>query len=233
MQTGLLRCGHYAQTRRPITKTLVAFTGVRTAANKPKTWAKVKKQSHSLLKFDPNSSQKVNKAIILAPPSERIVLSPTSVDKSLQEAAETLQESTIVDKPRKFRANTPFIYNPQRLKDKEDALAVSRFASHTREFLRHTAKIKGLNVLPDGFVRVSDLVSVLWISASFDSELIKLCSQLRDEFYKDYSFEQFADHCLKDPAKDFDLVHLPELIEGELQDVWWVRAKRAHSILVS
>ncbi|KAH9479693.1 tRNA 2'-phosphotransferase 1 [Psilocybe cubensis] len=209
----LLRGGQHAHTRRTVPKVLLACIGVRKVGSKPKTWTKTKSQSNSLLKFDPNSSERVNKPIILLPPNEHILASSVNVNKSLKEAEETLlQEQFVTDKPRKFRSNTPLIYNPQKLKDKEEAKGVNAFVTVCREILRHTAKKKGLKILPDGFVRVSDI--------------------MRHEFFKDYTFELFADHVLKDPAKEFDLAHLPELIDGKLQDVWWVRAKRAHTIPV-
>lgn len=160
MQARLLRCSHCAPTRRPIAKALVALNGARTIANKPKPWNKVKQKSR-LLVFDPNSYPKVNSAIILQPPSESIVVSVNNRNKSLKEAEESLGQFTPTPYPsRKFRANTPF-YFPAVKKNKEEALVQFNFSAHTAQLLRHTARNKGLRILPDGFARVSDVVGAL------------------------------------------------------------------------
>jgi len=46
------------------------------------------------------------------------------------------------------------------------------------------------------------------------------------------TLEKFADICNNDREDRFEVMSLPELVNGYLQDVWWVRARTGHTIPV-
>lgn len=77
-------------------------------------------------------------------------------------------------------------------------------------FLRHTARSLGFLVLPDGYIRVSDM--------------------LRYSYFGKFKLFEFAYFVKNDPMDRFEMALLPDLVDGVLQKVWWVRAKYGHSI---
>ncbi|KAJ3508715.1 hypothetical protein NLJ89_g5599 [Agrocybe chaxingu] len=74
--------------------------------------------------------------------------------------------------------------------------------------LRHAARDYGYRIVPDGSVRVSDVL----------------------RFFKKETLQSFSERCLADPGRRFELISLPDLVDGRLRDVWWVKAKRLHTI---
>ncbi|KAF4610944.1 hypothetical protein D9613_006757 [Agrocybe pediades] len=102
-------------------------------------------------------------------------------------------------------------YKP--LQEDLDTLAMtqqSTFSTTTSTILRRTARDLGYVIMPDGFVRVSDI--------------------LRHDFYRDYDFRKFADACENDIMDSFELALLPDYVDGGAKEVWWVRARRGHTI---
>ncbi|KIM44833.1 hypothetical protein M413DRAFT_25250 [Hebeloma cylindrosporum] len=78
--------------------------------------------------------------------------------------------------------------------------------------LRHTAKGLGFEVTPDGFVRVSDVLSFDYFN------------------HFGYTPQKFADEMYNDPKNRFEMVFMPDLIDGVFREVWWVRARSGHSM---
>ncbi|KAF8972682.1 KptA family-domain-containing protein [Flammula alnicola] len=76
--------------------------------------------------------------------------------------------------------------------------------------LRHSARSLGYHIAPDGFVRVSDI--------------------LRFPPFRHFGAQLFAKMIYNDPKDRFEMSFLPDLVEGQLEDVWWVRARHMHSI---
>ncbi|KDR68004.1 hypothetical protein GALMADRAFT_1059122 [Galerina marginata CBS 339.88] len=99
---------------------------------------------------------------------------------------------------------------PVHLIPREEMTRKFAFSNVTSMILRETARSLGYQIVPDGFVRVSDV--------------------MRHEFYRDYNFKMFADLCHEDLQDRFELSFLPDYLEGQLRDVWWVRARSEHII---
>ncbi|KAF9526097.1 hypothetical protein CPB83DRAFT_498566 [Crepidotus variabilis] len=74
--------------------------------------------------------------------------------------------------------------------------------------LRHAARDLGYEIVPDGFVRISELLTF--------------------ELFSAYNYESFSEMCAGNPR--FEVAELPDIINGKFRDVRWVRAKRDHTI---
>lgn len=77
--------------------------------------------------------------------------------------------------------------------------------------LRHGAKTAGLQIRPDGYARVSDV--------------------LANAMFKDVTFLQLQDIVNKDQKSRFHLMFEPQLpASSHVPDVWWIRANQGHSM---
>jgi len=74
----------------------------------------------------------------------------------------------------------------------------------------HAARDLGFEIVPDGFVRITDL--------------------LRFELFQTYTPETFAKACVGDVFDRFEVANLPDLVNGEMQDIWWARARDSQTI---
>jgi len=78
-------------------------------------------------------------------------------------------------------------------------------------FLRHEAQSLGFRVLPDGYVRVSDMLSY--------------------GYFGRFKFHVFEDLVKNDPMRRFEMTFQYDSIDGILKRVWWVRARYGHTML--
>jgi hypothetical protein len=120
-------------------------------------------------------------------------------------------------------ASTRVIINPRS--------PATQFGIIAGMFLRHTARSLGFLVLPDGYMRVSDMVNI------FPSTRFWACRadgslQLSYTYFGQFKFLEFARFVKNDPMNRFEMALLPDLVDGTLQKVWWVRAKYGHTIPV-
>ncbi|KAF9482628.1 hypothetical protein BDN70DRAFT_892403 [Pholiota conissans] len=70
--------------------------------------------------------------------------------------------------------------------------------------LRHEARNMGYGVAPDGFLRFPP--------------------------FSTYTVDQLAQLAESDEKDRFEVARLPDFVEGVIQDMWWIRARRMHSI---
>ncbi|KAF5316464.1 hypothetical protein D9619_006596 [Psilocybe cf. subviscida] len=85
-----------------------------------------------------------------------------------------------------------------------------RFWINAGWFLRTKAYELGFYVAPDGFMRIADALRFLPFSK--------------------YDGEEFASVICKDPENRFEVALLPDMVNGKIQDIYWVRARAKHSM---
>jgi hypothetical protein len=56
---------------------------------------------------------------------------------------------------------------------------------------------------------------------------------LRFELFQTYTLETFAKACVGDVFDRFEVMSLPDLVNGEMREVWWARARDNQTIPVS
>ncbi|KAF8159821.1 KptA family-domain-containing protein [Crassisporium funariophilum] len=88
----------------------------------------------------------------------------------------------------------------------------TKFGMKAGWFLRYAARELGYRILPDGYVRVSDIMGYDW----FRNRKI--------------TFHEFKEFVENDPMQRFEMVLRPDMVDGVLEDVWSVRVKYGHTI---
>ena len=116
-------------------------------------------------------------------------------------------------------------------------LPATHFGFLVGKFLRHEARSLGFRVLPDGFVRVSEMVSsfIFFFLFSFLTNpdcCVDGTLQLHHPQFARFEFQEFIHFLKRDPMDRFELAFLFDIVDGILQKVWWVRAKYGHSMPV-
>jgi len=86
----------------------------------------------------------------------------------------------------------------------------TQFGMVAGTILRHQARDLGVRVLPDGFVRVSEI--------------------LRHNLFGKLDFNELEYFVKNDPKNRFELRHSIDLMGGKLERVWWMRATYGHTM---
>ncbi|KAF8801334.1 hypothetical protein BYT27DRAFT_6798995 [Phlegmacium glaucopus] len=131
----------------------------------------------------------------------RTVTSLVSQPISSQESTSGRPQSSEVESKSSFTPKREII-NPRS--------PATQFGIIAGVFLRHTARSLGFLVLPDGYIRVSDMLTY--------------------NYFGRFKLLEFAHFVKNDPMDRFEMTLLPDLVDGILQKVWWVRAKYGHSM---
>ncbi len=109
---------------------------------------------------------------------------------------------------------------------RDNSLSISRTVSW---LLRHSAKAEGLNIRPDGFVPVQELVCSHKVVSERTTHSNKIL-QLRHPRLEKIDFNQLQALVENDKKGRFKLI---QTSERDATGTWWIRANQGHTFTVS